>query len=123
MILDSNIIIYSSDKSNTKLQSYLRINASIISASDITQLEVLGYHNLTPTDKLDFERFFSKIIIYEVSPIVIKRAIELRQQKKMSMGDSIIAATALIYNEPIFTHNEGDFKHIKGLIIIPLSSI
>ena len=33
----------------------------------------------------------------------------------MSIGDSIIAATALINDRTLFTRNTKDFKHIDGL--------
>ena len=45
---------------------------------------------------------------------VIEQAIQLRQQKKMKLGDAIIAATAVAYNIPRATRNEDDFKHIPG---------
>ncbi len=47
--------------------------------------------------------------------IVIVQAIQLRQQKKMKLGDAIIAATAVTYGIPLVTRNEDDFKHIPGL--------
>lgn len=40
---------------------------------------------------------------------------QLRQQKKMKLGDAIIAATAFTYNIPLVTRNQDDFKHIPGL--------
>lgn len=49
---------------------------------------------------------------------VIERAITLRQQKKMSLADAIIAATALAHDLPLVTRNVDDFKHIAGLILI-----
>lgn len=49
---------------------------------------------------------------------IILRAITLRQLKKMSLGDSLIAATALEYGVPLVTRNESDFKHIVGLVLI-----
>ena len=48
----------------------------------------------------------------------IQRAIQLRQQRSMKLGDSIIAATALEYGVALVTRNEGDFKHIAGLQVI-----
>ena len=46
---------------------------------------------------------------------MIEQAIQLRQQKKMNLGDAIIAATAVAYQIPLVTRNEDDFKHIPGL--------
>ena len=49
---------------------------------------------------------------------IIVQAISLRRLKKMSLGDSIIAATALEYGVPLVTRNDFDFKHIDGLVLI-----
>ncbi len=47
---------------------------------------------------------------------MIQQAIRLRQQKKMKLGDAIIAAaTAVVYDIPLVTRNVDDFKHIPGL--------
>lgn len=49
---------------------------------------------------------------------IATRAIELRRQKKMTLGDSIIAATALVYRLPLVTRNEDDFTNVTELEII-----
>ena len=36
----------------------------------------------------------------------------------MSLGDSIIAATAMYYDYPLVTKNESDSEHISGLSIV-----
>lgn len=45
-----------------------------------------------------------------VSFLVIQRAAELKRNYKIKLGDSLIAATALVHNLPIYTRNEADFK-------------
>lgn len=122
MIIDSNIIIYYIDPSQIKLQNYLTANINSLTVSAISHLEVLGYHKISAQDKTDFANFFKSIKTKGINKPIVEQAILLRQQKKMSVGDAIIAATALIYNQPLLT-NEGDFKHIVGLTIIPMSSI
>jgi predicted nucleic acid-binding protein len=52
---------------------------------------------------------------YDLDDGVIEQAIKLRRQKKMKLGDAIIAATALEYDIPLVTRNGDDFKHIAGL--------
>jgi predicted nucleic acid-binding protein len=40
----------------------------------------------------------------------------------MSLGDAIVAATAIENNCELWTANTGDFKHIEGLKLVnPLS--
>ncbi|WP_374757388.1 hypothetical protein [Fibrivirga algicola] len=47
----------------------------------------------------------------------------LRQQRKRSLGDSIIAATALVHKLPVVTNNIDDFSTIEGLTVITLADI
>jgi predicted nucleic acid-binding protein len=45
----------------------------------------------------------------------IQRAIKLRQQAKMSLGDSIIAATAIENDCELWTTNTEDFIGVESL--------
>lgn len=45
-------------------------------------------------------------------------ATTLRQRRKMSLGDAIIAATAIEKNLALVTHNVKDFRWIAGLHLI-----
>lgn len=123
MILDSNIIIYSVQPKYIALARYLQANQETVQVSLISALEVLGFHNLAPTDKGMFEAYLNSVTIFPISESVITDAIRLRQQRKRSLGDSIIAATALLYDQPILTNNTADFEDIDGLQVIPLMSI
>ena len=84
---------------------------------------MLGYHKLKPNEKQYFEKFFTEIIILPIDNSIIEKAIQLRQQKNISVGDSIIAATAIIVNVSLLTHNESDFKGIKKLEILPIKNL
>lgn len=89
----------------------------------ITKVEVLGYHKITPAEEADFNDFFVRVPVLPITEAVIAEAIRLRQQRKRSLGDSIIAATALLYNLPVLTNNVGDFSDIDGLRVIALADI
>lgn len=115
-LLDSNILIYSANPDAKRLQVWLSKNSLHI--SDITLLEVLGYHKLTNPDQKYFEKFLSNCNQIAISSEILQKAIVLRQSKSMSLGDSIIAGTALIYQLPLVTLNDKDFKHYKNLLLI-----
>lgn len=123
MILDSNIIIHSAKPEYIQLARYLQTNQDIVHVSLISTFEVLGFSKLSPSDKRTFEEYLKSVRIMPISDQVIAEAIQLRQQRKRSLGDSIIAATALLHNQPVLTNNMGDFSDIDGLQVIALADV
>jgi predicted nucleic acid-binding protein len=115
-ILDSNIIIYSSQPEYAYLRELIFDKQNAI--SKITQLEVLGFHRLNDTEKDYFTACFQFLKTIDISNKMIDEAIILRQQRKMSVGDAIIAATALNYQATVFTRNVDDFLKIADLKVI-----
>lgn len=106
MLIDSNIIIYASQPENAQIRQFIGEHDIVVSA--ISYVEVLGYHRLTEENRLYFEEFFDLVEVLVISNAVLNRAVALRQMKRMTLGDAIIAATALIYmaiinNDIIFT--------------------
>jgi len=116
MLLDSNIFIYATQVKYASLRQWCF--SQKICASNISRLEVLGYYKLTKQDEKDLADLFEKSTIYPVSSIIIEQAINLRRHKSMSIGDAIIAATALEYSETLVTRNEADFKCVDKLKLI-----
>jgi len=53
-----------------------------------------------------------------ITDSLIDQAIDYRQKKAMSVADSIIAATAKLYQCDLYTNNIADFKNIKDFKII-----
>jgi toxin FitB len=64
------------------------------------------------------EQFFEASLILPISDDVVNEAIRLRQMRKMSLGDSIVAATAVVRHLTLATHNTNDFSWIAGLALI-----
>lgn len=113
MLIDSNIIIYSlSEEYNYLRELFVRKDCNI---SEISRVEVLGYHLLNEKQK----NYFSDIVDYSTILIptekVFDKAIEVRQKYNLKLGDSIIAATALVYNLTLYTRNLKDFERVKKL--------
>ena len=123
MILDSNVLIYAVEPQYVNLRTYLTEQDELPFISIITKLEVLGFHKLRPEHKIDLERLFAISFVLPINETIIAEAIRLRQQRKRSLADSIIAATGLIHNQPILTNNVADFADIDGLQVIALADI
>ena len=118
MLLDSNIIIYATQPENKKLLDLLAIEKTV-AVSVISKIEVLGYNKLTDFDKENLELFFDNISIVSLNEDIINKAIQLKQQRKMSLGDAIIASTSIYIRMPLLTNNVDDFKHLDNLELIP----
>ena len=94
-LIDSNIIIYSAKKEYAFLKELLREENIFI--SDITRLEVLGFHLITSEQEEYFNSIFSIVNVIPVSTEVIEAAIKTRRNYNLSVGDSIISATASVH--------------------------
>jgi predicted nucleic acid-binding protein len=49
---------------------------------------------------------------------VVEACIEIRKKYKTKLPDTIIAATAIVYDLNLISHNVPDFKNIDGLMVI-----
>ena len=116
MLLDSNIIIYSIQPNNKQLREFIAEELPCVSA--ISYVEVLGYHNLTLQDQVDLEEFFSLVPVLQITSIVLDQAVTLRQIRKISLGDSLIAATSLVHDITLVTRNVKDFAWISGIKLL-----
>jgi predicted nucleic acid-binding protein len=123
MIIDSNIIIYSVMPEFNVVRSFLKEHESELAVSAVSKIEVLGYHKLSAEDRLLFTGFFSSIRIIQIDNNIVDIATDIRQVKKTSLGDSIIAATALYTGKKLFTNNVSDFTGITGLNIIDMNTV
>lgn len=115
-LLDSNIVIYSAQPDHDWLRT--EIMSEPFAVSQAGRVEVLGWHRITPEDKNDLEAFLAAGSLLSITDAIADRAIELRQQKKMSLGDAFIAATALEHDLELATRNMDDYKHITGLRLV-----
>lgn len=119
MVCDSNIVIYAAEPGDTLCLPLVQLPDELISS--VTRVEVLGFprFGLLPQERQDsLEAIIASSVEIPLDNEIILRAISLRRLKKMSLGDSLIAATALEYGVPLVTRNDSDFKHIAGLVLI-----
>lgn len=116
MLLDINIIIYSYQGIYPAIELLIQDNR--INFSEISYLETIGYPKITPHEENYLLRLFSITPVLPFDSVVIKQATALRKQRKMSQGDSIIAATALIHGLTLVTRNTDDFVWISNLTLI-----
>ncbi len=108
---DTNIFIYIA---NGTLDEDIIGYEPIIYAS-ITVIESLGYPAIRSIEEQSIKVLLATLTEIPLSSAIIEFAVHLRQQKNMSLGDAIIAASAMENSAALWTANTDDFKHIEGL--------
>lgn len=94
------------------------MNTTGAACSVITRIEVLGYHKMSSKTTEFFIALFENIIVIPINDAIVEKAIALKQVKPLSLGDSIIASTALVHSIPLATNNVKNFQWIEGIGII-----
>ncbi|MYC38754.1 MAG: type II toxin-antitoxin system VapC family toxin [Chloroflexi bacterium] len=121
MLIDSNIVIYSVQPDHFALRLFLNTLPRTVSV--VSYIEALGYQRLSDDARIQLTEFFEGARILPLTDAVAEQAINLRQQRRMGLGDSIIAATAITHNLTLVTHNTEDFRWIAGLELLdPLTN-
>jgi predicted nucleic acid-binding protein len=113
ILLDSNIVIYASKKEYSFLNDFL-IHEDL-AVSIITKIEVLGYHGISPFEKNILTELFNVFHILEINTDCVNTAIEIRLNHRLSLGDAIIAASAINHKLTLVTRNIKDFEKVKHL--------
>jgi toxin FitB len=84
----------------------------------ICSVGTLGFQRLRSVDRFELERFFSTCSLLPVDRTIINHAAALRQQRKFSLGDAIIAATAITNSLTLATRNAADFVDVPSLQVV-----
>ncbi|GGH04039.1 hypothetical protein GCM10007415_45300 [Parapedobacter pyrenivorans] len=112
-LIDSNIIIYSLSEDFQYLRALLVEDSCHV--SEISRVEVLGYHGLKNVHKKYFLDVFSYVSIIAPDNAIFDKAIDIRQQYNLKLGDSVIASTAIIHHLDLYTRNLKDFERIAEI--------
>ena len=116
MVLDTNILIYSAKPGGEHLRPWLDDPGAMVSI--VSRIEALGFPGISAEEKAALEGALQSLLETGLTEAVATRAISLRQERKMGLADSIIAATALVSGVSLVTRNVGDFKHLAGLKLV-----
>jgi predicted nucleic acid-binding protein len=82
------------------------------SISVINRIELLGHNRL---EIKQFKMVVDACLVYDLSEEIILKTIAIRKSRSIKTPDAIIAATALVHNLTLITHNIRDFENISNL--------
>ena len=115
-LIDTNIVIYLT-KGMLKTSDFAPKGSNLY-ISTITYIEALGYPFPNQSDEMaitglcdTFDRIF-------LTKDIETQTIIIRKSNKIKLPDAIIAATALVHNLTLVTHDIDDFRSIQGLRIL-----
>jgi len=120
-IWDTNIAIYYLQKQFPKkaehyIDSLLQHQLPAISV--ITEIELLCWNSANEKDLEILQKFVRDSIVVELELKIKITTIAIRKTYRLKIPDAIIAATALVQNCLLLSHNTTDFKKIEGLQVI-----
>mgnify|MGYP003420353896 CR=1 FL=1 len=98
-VADTNAILYLLN-GNPCMKEYLKTQLFV---SIITEMELLGYSQLSDNDKNVLEKFLSCCSIENISIEIKCKTIELRKKYNIKLPDAIIASTAIVKNLPLLS--------------------
>ncbi len=110
ILLDTNIALYYLGGRLTETLPKGEYYISII-----TEMELLSYPNLSPTEEQQIQNFLSQLLIVNIDNSIKKMAIALRKQYRLKLPDAIIAATAKSLNALLLT-NDLKLSNIESLM-------
>ena len=93
LLVDTNIILYAAVYNDDIAMELLTENNIFI--SDITEIELLGYHRLSDEEHTILTDFIATLTVIPVNSVIKQKAIALRRKFALKTPDAIIAATAL----------------------------
>ncbi len=118
ILFDANILIYSYRDEYSYLRNIIFEESTINAISAISILEIIGYTNISIKEEAYHREAIKRLHTFNIEPLVIIEDTRLKRIKKMSIGDAIIAATALLNNFTLYTRNTNDYNHIPYLKLI-----
>jgi len=121
MIIDSSVLIDIDRGDNIERLDKLDFSNSLISSATIMEISTGRYMRNVPAS--EFQKIYENLEVVpvnrEIADTAGKIMAELIQKgERVEINDIYIAATSLVYNEPVLTGNAEHFERIEGLEVI-----
>ena len=110
ILADTNIVMYILN-GNKAAAVYMNDHFYV---SDITEIELLGKKDMGAGEYKLRKDFLDNCVIVDLTELIKKVTIKLKQKYTIKTADAIIAASAIYLNLPLITADKG-FKKIREL--------
>ena len=114
VLLDTNIVLYL--LSGDEVLSNLLYNRKLY-ISFISQLELLGYKDITVQERNEIRTFLDDCIIIDINTQIKEEVIKISQSARIKLPDSIILATSQYLNVPVIS-SDSDFGRVEEANVI-----
>jgi len=113
-LVDTNIVLYllSGDERIAEILNGQKINISFI-----TELELLGYKDLSNENLKIIKKFISDCTVFDINEEIKRNAITIRKKYGLKLPDAIIAGTSKYLNCPLLTA-DNDFSKLDDMSVI-----
>jgi tRNA(fMet)-specific endonuclease VapC len=126
IVIDTDVVSYlfKGDTRGDLYAPYLEDSLGVLSFMTIAELDFWAdARNWGEKKRAELETFLKPYIVIESNRELCRQWAALNYQVQRSgyhieTADAWIAATALLYNVPLVTHNRSHFTHVNGLNLI-----
>ncbi|NUM61971.1 MAG: type II toxin-antitoxin system VapC family toxin [Ignavibacteriaceae bacterium] len=118
-VYDTNLFIYYLN-GNLHVEKFFTsefLSSNNVYYSIITEIELLSFPKLTDNEINSIKSFLNGFIKINLNEDIKDKTIAIRKKHKAGLGDSIIAASSIIYQARLVTRNIDDFLKISDLVI------
>ena len=126
ILCDTNILIDFYKGEEVVVSNLQKIGVADIAISVITAGELI-YGAINKRELNQIKKDISHLKLIEINPqicsIFIRLLVKYSLSHNLTLPDSIIAATAIHYNLPLYTLNLRDFKYIEELKLFDPASM
>ncbi|WP_162055194.1 type II toxin-antitoxin system VapC family toxin [Pontibacter pamirensis] len=100
LFVDTNILLYliSGDETVAEL-----LDGKHITISFVTELELLGYSNLSESDSKIIQELIREATVIDINAEIKRLVVLLRKNYKIKLPDAIVVASALYLDFPLVT--------------------
>jgi len=126
VVVDTDVVSYIL-KRDTRAQPYSQhLTGKIVVMSFMTLAELYRWaeeRNWGERRKQQMEQYVRNFVVYGYNRDLCRTWAQVmasakRKIRKLLCADGWIAATAILYDIPLVTHNRRDFEHVSGLRLI-----